>query len=66
MKDAKLWIIGILLTVIFSLIAFSVHREMDRLDTQIEVLHRRINGNEKDIDGVQNDLSFLRGNIQSE
>ena len=66
MKDAKLWIIGILLTVIFSLIAFSVHREMDRLDTQIEVLHRRINGNEKDIDGVQNDLSFLRGNLQSE
>ena len=41
-KDAKDWIIAVLITVIFSLIAFSINREISRLDKSIEVIHLRI------------------------
>lgn len=43
MKDSKDWLIAILLSVIFGLIAFSVNREMSRLDRSIMVLHQRVN-----------------------
>jgi hypothetical protein len=42
MKTTKDWIIAVLLTIIFSLIGWSVHREISRLDRSIEVLHVRI------------------------
>jgi len=44
MKDAKSWIIAVLLSIIFALIGFSVNREIGRLDRNITVLHERVNG----------------------
>ena len=43
MKDSKDWLIAVLLSIIFGLIAFSVNREMARLDRSIMVLHQRVN-----------------------
>ena len=43
MKDSKDWLIAVLISVIFGLIAFSVNREMSRLDRNITVLHQRVN-----------------------
>ena len=66
MKDVKDWIIGILLTIIFGLIAFSVNREMHRLDRGVEVLHTRVNDvikNKADRDDVQRELSYVWKNI---
>ena len=62
MKDARTSIIGILLTVIFSLVAFSVHREVDRLDRSIEVLHMRVSANIKtkaDKEDMQRELNHV-------
>lgn len=43
MKDTRDWIIAVLVGVIISLIGWSVHREIGRLDRNITVLHERIN-----------------------
>lgn len=67
MKDGRTWIIGVLLTVIFSLIAFSVHREVDRLDRSVEVLHMRVSDvirNKADKEDVQRELNYAWKSIE--
>lgn len=64
--DAKNWIIGILLSVIFGLIAFSANREIHRLDRGVEVLHLRVNGVVKekaDKEDMHRELSYVWKNI---
>jgi len=62
MKDASHWIIGILLSVIFSLVSFMAYREMGRLDRSISVLHERVNtvmGQKADTEDFQRELNFV-------
>ena len=62
MKDTKDWLIAILLSVIFGLIAFSVNREMSRLDRSIMVLHQRVNDTLK-TKADKEDLGRLWGQV---
>jgi len=62
MKDVRTWIIGVLLTVIFGLVGFSVHREAGRLDRGVEVLHGRVNDvikNKADKEDMQRELNYV-------
>lgn len=61
MTDKSL--IKVLIAIIFGLITWSAQREMGRLDTQIEVLHRRVNeviGNKVDKEDFNRELQHIR------
>jgi predicted outer membrane lipoprotein len=62
MKETSHWIIGILLSVIFSLVTFLAYREMGRLDRNISVLHERVNGvirEKADKEDTQRESNFI-------
>jgi hypothetical protein len=55
-------LIKVLLAIIFGLVTWSAHREMGRLDTQIEVLHKRVNSTlilKADKDDFTRELSYI-------
>lgn len=61
-------LIKVLIAIIFGLITWSAHREMNRLDKQVEVLHQRVNMEESkktDREDYQRELGFVWQEIKT-